>query len=86
MKKRVLSILLCLCMVLALCPVTALAEEGKSVSFTVTADKTEAQPGDTITFTLTMGPVKGLYYADLNLRIPEGLTYVAGSGSISEGL
>ena len=86
MKKRILSILLCLCMVLAIFPVAAFAEEGKTVSFTVTADKTEAQPGDTITFTLTMGPVKGLYYADLNLRIPEGLTYVAGSGSITEGL
>ena len=86
MKKRVLSMLLCLCMVLMLCPVTAFAERGKTVSFTVTADKTEAQPGDTINFTLTMGAVDGLGSLWLDLRIPEGLTFVEGSGTVTEGL
>ena len=32
MKKRIFGILLCLCMVLALCPVTAFAEETGSVA------------------------------------------------------
>ena len=32
MKKRVLSILLCLCMVLMLCPVTAFADENYTVT------------------------------------------------------
>ena len=33
MKKRILSILLCLCMVLMLCPVTAFAEETHTATF-----------------------------------------------------
>ena len=32
MKKRVLSILLCLCMVLMLCPVTAFADENYTIT------------------------------------------------------
>ena len=37
MKKRVLNILLCLCMVLMLCPVSAFAEEPTG-SLTITVD------------------------------------------------
>ncbi len=52
----------------------------------VTADKTEAEPGDTVYFTVSMGPVSDMGTMQMVLDIPEGLTYVKGSGKLASGL
>ena len=52
----------------------------------VTADKTEAEPGDTVNFTVSMGPVSDMGSMQMKLDIPDGLTYVKGSGALADGL
>ena len=52
----------------------------------VTADKTEAEPGDTVNFTVSMGPVSDMGSMQMKLDIPDGLTYVKGSGALTGGL
>ena len=56
MNKRITSILLCIVMIVSMLvtAVPVFAVEGKSTSFKLTADKTAAEPGDTITFTVSM--------------------------------
>ena len=51
MNKRILSILLCLMLVASLL-VMAVPVSAADATFEVTADKTEAKPGDTINFTV----------------------------------
>ena len=88
MNKRITSILLCIVMIVSMLvtAVPAFAVEGKSTTFKLTADKTAAEPGDTITFTVSMGAVDGLKGLGLDLRIPSGLTFVSGSGKVTDGL
>ena len=52
----------------------------------VTADKTEAEPGDTVNFTVSLGPVSEMGTMQMVLDIPEGLTYVSGSGKLASDL
>ncbi len=52
----------------------------------ISADKTTASPGDTITFTITLGPVSDLGSMQMVLDIPDGLTYVANSTAIADGV
>ena len=71
---------------MALTAIPAGASEHESTQLYVSADKTEASAGDTINFTITMGPVYQLGSVQMTLDIPEGLTYVAGSGKVADGL
>ncbi len=88
MNKRITSLLLCFVMVVSLLvtAVPAFATEGNTTSATLTSDKTEAKPGDTITYTVTLGPATDLKALAFELLIPSGLTFVSDSGKISEGL
>lgn len=88
MNKRITSLLLCFVMVFAMLAtaVPAFAVTGKSTYFKMTADKTEASPGDTITYTAYIGPIDGLYGMKFKLKFPSGLTYVEGSGKAVDGL
>lgn len=88
MNKRITSLLLCFVMVFAMLAtaVPALAVTGKSTYFKMTADKTEASPGDTITYTAYIGPIDSLYGMKFKLKFPSGLTYVEGSGKAVDGL
>ena len=52
----------------------------------VTADMTEAEPGDTIDFTVSLSPVSDMGTMQMVLDIPEGLTYVSRSGKLTRGL
>ncbi len=52
----------------------------------VVADKTEAVEGDTINFTVMMGPVQNLGSLQMVLDIPAGLTYVENSGRLVDGV
>ena len=55
-----------------------------SVQLIVTADKTDANPGDTITYTVALSAVENIAGIQFDMVIPEGLTYV--SGALAEGL
>ena len=85
MKKRFRAIALTVSAMLlfVLCPVPRTAA---ATAITVTADKTEAEPGDIVTFTIDMGPVAELGTLQMMLDIPEGLTYVPGSGELAPDL
>ena len=63
-------------------------EKAPSAAYTiyVTADKTKVQPGDTVTFTITLGPVDNFGTMQMRLSIPDGLAYVANSGKLVDGL
>ncbi len=88
MNKRIASMLLCLVMIFSMMTVAVPvhAAPAASTTLTVTADKTAAAPGDTITYTITMGAVSDLGSIQMVLDIPAGLTYVAGSRSLATGL
>lgn len=58
MKKRITAIIMALVMVMALLPTTVFA--ANPIEFKVTADKTTAEPGDTISYTVTMGAATDL--------------------------
>ena len=57
-----------------------------STEIKITADKTDAKAGDEITFTITMGPVSELGSIQMKLKLPAGLTVVAGSCQLATGL
>ena len=86
MNKRITSLLLCFVMVLSLLVTAVPVMAAGPVYLKVTADKTEASPGDTITYTITLGPVSDMGTMQMDLVIPEGLTYVANSGKLAVGL
>lgn len=86
MKKRLLTAALSLLMLLGVMTPTAFAKSYDGPSLTVTASETAVHPGDEITCTVVMGPVQELQSLQMEVRLPEGLTYVAGSGSLTPGL
>ena len=88
MNKRITSLALVFVMVLSLLvtAVPALAAPIESTQLKVTADKTSANPGDTITYTITMGPVSDMGSMQMCLDIPTGLTYVENSTELADGL
>ena len=82
MKKRILSVLLTMVMLIGIMP-TAFAATPK-VMLTVEASNTAPNVGDEVTFTLYIqtsaeGSVSGF---DLPIDVPAGLTYVPSSGQI----
>lgn len=86
MNKRITSLLLCFVMVFAMLATAVPVLAAGTVKFTMTSDKAEASPGDVITYTVTMGPVSRFDSLKYKLSIPDGLTFVAGSGKITDGL
>ncbi|MBR6629851.1 MAG: Ig domain-containing protein, partial [Bacteroidaceae bacterium] len=66
--------------------VPAYATTYESTTITVAPDKTTANPGDIITYTITLGPVSDMGTLQMELVIPTGLTYVANSGKLADGL
>ena len=81
MNKRITSLLLCFIMIFSML-VTAVPVYAASTQLKITADKADAKPGDTITFTITLGPVENMGTMQMVTKIPAGLTYVAGSGTL----
>ncbi len=82
---RALSLALALAVSAFFAPVYAAEETGRTV-IRVTPDTADAEQGDEITFTVTMGEVCQLGTMQLRLVIPEGLTYVPGSWRLADGL
>ena len=85
-NKRITSLMLCFVLILTMLATAVPALAAGTSSFTITADKAEANPGDTITYTVTMGAVSRLDSLKFKLIIPEGLTIVPGSGTLATGL
>ncbi len=84
-KKTVRMMLLGLIMAAALlCP--SKKASAATTYITIAADKTEAVPGDTINFSITLSPVSEMGTMQMVIVIPEGLTYVEGSGELAPGL
>ncbi len=87
MSKRILSLILSVVTIasmLTVMPVAAATHEYTLIR--VVADETKPSPGDTINFTITMGPVSDLGTIQMVLDIPAGLTYVENSGRLAENL
>ena len=89
MNKRITSLLLCFVMVFSMLAtaVPALAAPpASSCTYSIEADKTSANPGDIINFTIYMQQTGTQNSMEGTLVIPDGLTYVAGSGKVEEGV
>lgn len=88
MNKRITSLILCFVMVFAMTAtaVPALAAPITSTQLKVIPDKTTASPGDIITYTIVLGPVSDMGTLQMTMDIPSGLTYVSGSGKLSDNL
>ena len=88
MNKRITSILLCFIMLFSLLvsAVPVYAATYESTQLKVVPDKTTANPGDIITYTIVMGPVSDMGSMQMVLDIPTGLTYVENSGKLADGL
>ena len=88
MNKRITSLLLCFVMIFAMLatavPAFAWSTETAEVELSVVPDKTQANPGDTITYTVNIGPVKRLQSVNFTLIIPDTLEY--GVGKEVDGL
>ena len=86
MNKRIKAVLLSLVMVVGLLATAVPASAAGETSFNVTADKTTANPGDTITYAVELGSVTIMGGVAFELEIPAGLTYVASSATYPSDL
>ena len=84
MNKKVTSLLLVFVMLFSMMATAVPAYAAGSNEFVITPDKSEAYPGDTITYTVVLGPIENFQSANFTLVIPDGLTFV--SGATPEGL
>ena len=83
--KRVLAMCMAALMMCFLIPSAAEAASDK-ITISVTADKTTANPGDTVKFEVKLGAAEDLGGLDFNVVIPSGLTMVPDSVVMQEGL
>lgn len=84
-KRTVRALLMALVMVIMLIGAPGMASAAGTV-ITVAADKTEAEPGDTINLSIILGPVSEMGTMQMVIVIPNGLTYEEGSGALAENL
>ena len=84
-NRQLKKLLICLIVVISLLVNPVMVFAASSV-VTVSADKTEAEPGDVITFSVILGPVDEMGTMQMQLVIPDGLSYVEGSGKLADGL
>ncbi len=82
--KRVLAIFLAVIMVVSVVPVTTYAAE--QITLSIIPDKTELNPGDTVSFTVSLGTVSNMGGLEFNLIIPDGMTIIDDSISIPDGI
>lgn len=89
MNKRITSLMLVFTLILTMLAtaVPALAASSESTcTYSIEADKSSAQPGDTINFTIYMQQTGTQNSLEGTLVIPDGLTYVDNSGKLKEGV
>ena len=86
MNKKILAIFLAITMLLGLIPASVAYAAEPTIVFTVTPDVTEAHPGDTVTYTISLKTSENVSGTQFYLNIPTGMTYVASSGKIDPNL
>ena len=87
MNKRIASLLLCFVMAFAMLAAAVPAfAAGGTCTYSIEADKTTAAPGDIINFTIYMQQTGKQNTLEGTLVIPSGLTFVADSGKVTEGV
>lgn len=86
MNKRITSILLCFIMAFSILATAVPVYALENVQMKVTANKTTANPGDTVDFTVSIGAITKLGGMDFWLRVPDGLTIVDSSIKLPDGL
>lgn len=80
MSKRLLAMLLSLVMILGLIPTSiAFALPNSTATLTMKADRTEANPGDEINFSVELQQTGKINTLEATISLPEGLTLVPGS-------
>lgn len=81
--KKVIALLLSVLMLVGMVPLSvAFAQSSADVTFTVEANKTQVNAGDEVVFSVYMDtdiPFTGI---QADIAVPEGMTYVANSGSV----
>ena len=85
MKKRIISMILSVLMIISMLPAAAVYAAG-STSVLVSADKTSVNPDDIVTFTVSIGAVEHLMGAQFDVKIPEGMTYIPNSAKLADNL
>ncbi len=87
MIKKIIALAAGVLMFAAMIPVMSQAKNAYAAdggaAISVTADKTTAYPGDEITFTVSLTERETTFGAQFNMSIPNGLTYVSGSGKLN---
>ena len=87
MNKRILSVFICVLLIAAvICAVPAGATPTERMQLRVDALTAQAEAGDTVDFQIVMGPVSEIGSIQMELDIPAGLTYVANSGKVADGV
>ena len=86
MNKKILAMLLTITILIGLVPASVAHAIAPTIVFTVTPDVTEADPGDTVTYTISLKTSENVSGTQFYLNIPTGMTYVAGSGKIDPNL
>ena len=85
MIKRILSVVICVLMVAAVCAVSASA--AGNVELKVSTNVTDANPGDVLDYQVAMAPTSvGVGSIQFQIVIPEGMTFVGGSVIDKEAL
>ena len=82
--KKLVAMFLSVLTVLFMVP--SVAEAATEVTYTVVADKSTVNPGDTVNFTVSMGAVENLGGMDFSLDVPEGMTINENSVVIADGI
>ncbi len=78
MKRKLLATAMSLLLLLGLFP-TAYAVEPQSATLSITASQTTAKTGDEVTFSVILSKCSNLLSVEINIPIPDGLTYKSGS-------
>ena len=86
MCKRILALLLAFVLLIGNFPIRSYAATDSAIVFTLTPNVDVAQPGDTITYSLTLQADANISAMQFKLNIPAGLSYVAKSFEFDENL
>ena len=88
MNKRITSIIMIFAMLFSMLATAVLvyAASTEDLIIKAVADKTTVNPGDTVNFTVKLGPHTKLLGLRIQLKLPAGLTFVTGSGKAADNI
>ena len=84
MKKKIVSILLILALIIGYAPVITVQAISKPVKLIITPDRTNAQGNDQIVYTVSLQVNEPITTIQLDFKVPDGLTYDAKSAALNE--